>query len=118
MATWYTLEEIRAVWLDAPSNDELLAELLDVAKVQVIAYAPVIYTPQGNVSQTPTTSMRWAQKEQSRNIWNASKVSPSGDMGMDTFVITPKPLDWHVQQVLRPATGLPRISSGTKTWTY
>lgn len=42
MSTWHTLESARGQWADAPLDDESLSELLEVAKVAVLAYAPVL----------------------------------------------------------------------------
>ncbi len=98
---WHNLASARDEWADAPYDDVQLAELLDVAKGAVIAFAPV--------SETVPVNYRKAQLVQARNVWNAAKVAPSGDMGDGTYVITPRPLDWHVQQLLRPKKGVPSI---------
>lgn len=106
MATWHDIESIRMAWLDAEQiEDSLLGELLEVAQDAVIAYAPVL--PQG-ATDIPTR-YRLGQMMQVRNLWAATMVSTSGDLGGETFVITPRPLDWHVRQILRPARGRPRV---------
>lgn len=120
MATWHTVESIRTYWDDAHQiNDELLEELLEVAQSAIIAYAP---TPSeefpeltldewesawdgnwGDDSEDIPTRFRVAQMMHVRNLWNASRVGADGSQGGDTFEIQPRPLDWHVKQILRPA---------------
>lgn len=52
---------------------------------------------------------RIAQLIQVRNLWNATLATGSGDLGGDTYTFTPRPLDWHVKALLRPARGRPRV---------
>ena len=99
---WHTLETARDQWTDAPYQDEILTDLLEIAQEQCLAYAPL---PDSNAPLA--THYRVAQLMQARSIWNATKVSPSGDLGDGTYVITPKPLDWMIKQVLRPKRGVP-----------
>ena len=120
MADWYTLQSIRAVWRDAPSNDTALQECLDTAKVQVLEFdngvtwrrTPSLATDAGGnpvpwpgdypVGAVPT-SLTLAQRSQARNLWNAAKVDPSnGSTGDDTFVVRPFPMDWAVKNMIRP----------------
>lgn len=122
MANWHTVESIRMYWDDANQiEDDLLEELLLVAQSAVIAYAP---TPKeefpeltldewedawdgawGAESDAIPTRFRVAQMMQVRNLWNASRVGVDGSNGGPTFEIQPRPLDWHVKQILRPARG-------------
>lgn len=99
---WQTLDSARNEWTDAPYNDVQLFELLDIAAGQVLVYAPALV-----VGARIPTAYATAQLMQARNIWNASKVNPSGDMGDGSFVITPKPLDWMIKQILRPKRAVP-----------
>ncbi|WP_341935517.1 hypothetical protein MRBLWO14_001169 [Microbacterium sp. LWO14-1.2] len=43
-----------------------------------------------------------AQALQARNLYNSAKASPGGDMDGSGYGITAFPLDWQVQQLLRP----------------
>lgn len=112
MADWHTIETARDQWVDAPLDDEELEELLDAAKTAVLAYAPTLpaqtvenvggYIVPVNVDIP--SSYRLAQLMQSRNIWNSSKASPSGDFDGGGYGLTTFPLDWQVKQLLRPRT--------------
>lgn len=95
---WHILDTIRAEWPDAEHiPDASLWDILEVAKGQIIAFAP----PLAEDAPIPV-EWRTAQRVQSRNIWNAARVAPDGTTGQDDFVIRPFPLDWHVRQILRP----------------
>ncbi len=100
---WYTLDLAREDWDDSPSSDLVLADLLDVARAAVVAYAPDLA-----VDAPVPTSYRKGQLMQARNIWNADK-GDAGDasMGMGGYVVTPKPLDWNIKQLLRPKSPNP-----------
>jgi hypothetical protein len=102
---WMTVDGAREVWRDAPSDDARLAQILDLAKQQVLAYAPTL------AADAPVpANYREGQLMQSRNLWNAGRVDPSsGGIGEEDFVIRPFPLDWMVKQVLRPASGKPVV---------
>ena len=102
--TWHTLESIRERWADAPYEDDILDELLEVAKIQVLAYAPALAE-----DATIPVNYRMAQQVQARNVWNAAVQNADGGLGPDGFVIPTRPLDWHVQQLLRPKRGVPAI---------
>jgi len=100
---WHTVESARVFWPDAP-DDDILAVLLEVAKVSVIAFAPTL------AAGVPVpTNYVYAQVVQARNIHNAGTVSTSGDFGNGEFSYAPRPLDWHVKQLLRPETGRLRV---------
>jgi hypothetical protein len=115
MTTWHDIESARDEWVDAPLDDDVLGELLDIAEQQVVAYAPALPEPtdeeleDSGWTQPIPAAWRRAQLTQARNIWNAAKVDPSGGVGDDTFVLRPHPLDWHVKQLLRPRKGVPRV---------
>lgn len=102
---WVTLSWARGEWRDAPTDDAQLFDLLELAKDQCLAFAPVL----AEGALVPV-GYRKGQMMQARNIWNASKVDPSnGSFGSDTFVLRPFPLDWMVKQQLRPARGIPQV---------
>jgi len=104
--TWYDEESALEDWPDAYSIDDsgTLTMYLEVAKSQVLAYAPAL----ANDAPIPE-AYAVAQLMQARNIWNASKVSPSGDINTGSYASTPFPLDWQVRQLLRPRRGVPVI---------
>lgn len=102
---WHILDTIRAEWPDADViPDATLWALLDVAREQVVAFAPAL----GEDAPIPT-HYREAQRIQARNIWTAARVSPDGALGGDDFTVRPFPLDWHVKQLLRPKRGVPVV---------
>jgi hypothetical protein len=103
---WATLAITRASWVDARAvDDDVLYEILQIAKHQVIEYAPAL-AEDADVPQ----SYRLGQILQARNTYNSSIVdASSGDIGADTFVIRPFPLDWQVKQLLRPRRGNPVV---------
>lgn len=109
MTTWHDIESARDQWIDAPLDDDVLEELLDVSVQQVIAYAPALAEPAEGEELDVPVNYRRAQLQQARNLWNASKVDPSGGIGGDDFVIRPFPLDWIIRQTLRPRRGVPRV---------
>lgn len=114
---FHSLDSARYGWLDAPEQDSILSDLLEVAKVQVLAFAPERPSTPGTLDGgdadtdfTVPTSYRVAQLMQTRNLWNASKVDPaSGGMGEDSFVVRPFPMDWVVKNIIRPKRGKPVI---------
>jgi len=113
MGTWHTPDTVRAEWEDAEQiGDELLAQLVTAARYAVIAYAPAL-PPFLSTDEQPFQEIpdryRLAQLMQVRNLWNAQQTSPSGDLGGESFAIQPRPLDWHVKALLRPARGRPRV---------
>lgn len=102
---WQTVDTARDIWEQAPNDDARLFQLLELAKQQVLAYAPALTL----LAPIPP-NYREAQIMQARNIWNAGKVDPqSGGFGEDSFVIRPFPLDWMIKQILRPRTGIPVV---------
>lgn len=112
MTVWHDIDSARDQWQDAPDDDEILDEILDVARGQVIAYSPTkkadpIVAPDS--SEVPV-AYRLAQIRQATNLWTAGSVNPDGGFGDGgTFVMTPHPLDWHVKQIIRPKRGRPRV---------
>lgn len=126
MTAWHTVESIRSYWDDANQiTDALLEELLEVAQSAIIAYAPAPSEefPEltldewedawddgwGTDSESIPTRFRLAQMMHTRNLWNAARVGVDGSAGGDTFEIQPRPLDWHVKQILRPARATFRV---------
>lgn len=130
---WHSLSSARNEWPDAPENDVQLFTLLSISKQQVAAYAPTVEANEvlvaGGLTPDPdhpglwiigSTSllgsgpvpMNWKQAQllQSRNNWNASKVDAgNGQIGTDTFVIRPFPMDWTVKNTIRPKRAIPVV---------
>jgi len=102
---WHTLPSARADWHDAPDIDDRLYTLLQIAKDNVLDYAPALR----DGAPIPT-AYRQAQLMQARNIWNAASVDPAGDLGDGSFALTPHPLDWEIKQILRPRRAIPAVS--------
>ncbi|WP_144719246.1 hypothetical protein [Agrococcus jejuensis] len=102
---WYTIAAARHDWSGAPSDDGRLHDLLVVARHQCLEYAPTL------AADAPIpTRYRQAQLMQARNIWNASKTDPGATtLGPEGFAAPVFPLDWSVQQMLRPRRGKPVI---------
>lgn len=103
---WHTLDSARVEWADAEGlSDISLFRLLELARQQIIAYAPAL----ADGVAVPSNYKR-GQLMQARNLLNAIRVDPaSGGVGEDTFVLRPFPLDWTVKQVVRPERAVPRI---------
>ena len=101
---WATLAITRSQWIDSRTiDDDVLFELLQIAKTQVIDYAPAL----AEGAAVPR-HYRMAQILQARNIYNGALVdATNGDIGSDTFTIRPFPLDWQIKQLLRPRRGVP-----------
>lgn len=108
MTTWHDITTARDEWVDAPLDDDVLTELLEVSQQQVLAYAPAL-----PVTDPPTTDIpvnyRYGQLEQAKNLWNAARVDASGGDGDGSFVMRPHPLDWIIKQILRPRRAVPRV---------
>lgn len=114
MAEWFTfavddepaIERLEVEWPDAPMNrPETLGMLLEVAREQVIAYAPAPADPPEPI---PSRYV-YAQLKQAENLWNAGRASSSGDVGVDGFMFVPRPLDKTIQKIIRPADGKPDV---------
>lgn len=109
MADWYTVEEARNEWVDAPvdedDGDDLLTSLLTVAKEAVIAYAPSVDEPLVDIPE----GYRQAQLQQAKNVWNSQKASPSADYDGGQYGLSAFPLDWMVRQLIRPKRGRPWV---------
>lgn len=94
---WHTLDSVRAEWEDAQVIPDIrLHALLEVARQQVTAFAPALAA-----GARPPLNYREAQKLQARNIVNAGRATGDGE---GEFTLAPHPLDWHIEQMLRPKT--------------
>lgn len=117
MATWYTAEpaeqvqRIRGAWVDAPvQNIEVLQMLLDVAREQVVAFAPApAPVPQGEPVPGPPPRYVLAQLMQVRNLYNAGRTTGEGEVGAEGFTFRPYPLDNTIKAVIRPIDWKPDV---------
>lgn len=110
---WYTIADIEDpevldLWADiAQLSEQTISLLLDVARDQVLAYAPAI--PFATPENIPAR-YRLAQMRQAVNLYRAAIADAGGQVGDDgTFAISPRPMDWHVKNILRPVKGRPRV---------
>jgi hypothetical protein len=107
-AGWHTIDSARDEWTvgEATVDDRRLWQLLELAREQVIAFAPAL----AEDAAIPS-SYRAGQLMQAQNLYNAGAVDPAtGSTGDDQFALRPYPLDWMVKQVLRPARGTPVVA--------
>jgi len=123
MATWYAVtnteipdaaesarrERVLGAWAEAPfENLEVLSMLLEVAREDVIAYAPAPVAPQ-NWETEPPTRFVLAQLRQTQNLWDAGTVTGEGNVGEGGFTFTPRPLDKTIKKMIRPVDGKPHV---------
>jgi hypothetical protein len=102
---WHTVDTARADWRDAPEADRQVWIALELAKREVLDFAPELEPTDLELVPRPPIDYVQAQIMQARNLWNVAKTDPAnGGMGEDSFIIRPFPLDWMIQQVLRPKT--------------
>lgn len=107
---WNTLEEARAVWRDAPANDETLTLYLESAHSACLAFAPALPEPEEGEEPVIPEAYKLAEIQQARNLFNATKASAGGDFDGSSYGIVARPLDWHVQQLLRPKRAVRAIA--------
>jgi hypothetical protein len=105
---WYSAadttaqQRVVAAWKDAPlTNAEVLGMLLEIAREQVLEYAPE--QPAG--APVPTRFV-WAQLQHAKHLWNAGRVSGAGEAGTGEFSYAPRPLDKDIQAIIRPRKGV------------
>ena len=106
-ASWYSLDtpdetdRLVAAWSGAPvENAELCGMLLEVAKEQVLAFAP-------ELTVGDPLPVRWvyAQLMQAENLYNAGRAQSDGDAGTEGYSFIPRPLDKTVRSIIRPTSG-------------
>jgi len=110
---WANLDAAREEtrWPDANTlSDRVLFDILVEAKRAVIAYADEVAVNYDD--EQPPPNLRFAQIMQARNIHNAIRVDPStGDLGDGSFQVRAFPLDWQVQQIIKPKTRRPKFGT-------
>lgn len=101
---WHTIDSIRRRWADAPEDDEILATLLDTARIECIAYLD------GITADPVPTSWREAQYLAARAWWQAGRVNRDGDaLGGGDSVLRVWSLDGAVKRLLVPQRRIPVI---------
>jgi hypothetical protein len=146
MADWFTTEgatpeeataaqeRLLDAWPEAPLDRlEVCTMLLEVAREQVIAYAPDPGTAEASVAAVlerfalehklidvlavleldtltdPPRRYVYAQLQQAAVLWNAGRTAPDGSVGDGAFMFTPRPLDKTIRAIIRPADGKPHV---------
>lgn len=120
MATWYTPEQARADWADAPKVAERLQNLLDASKYECILAAnnasfldPLTGLPLPDAEQPQVIPAGWREAHlmQARAIWthqqtNAADEAAAMMVGMGGVRVYP--MDANVRQRLRPHSPSPK----------
>lgn len=102
---WHTIDSAHAGWDGAPPSDYRLFQVLELAKQQVVAFAPALED-----DDPIPANYKDAQLMQARNLLNAGMADPqSGGVGGGDFVLRPFPLDWIVRQTIRPKRGVSAV---------
>lgn len=114
MTEWFTVAQparVAQAWPGAPEDqDEILGMLLDIAKEQVIAFAPITaFDLTDPLVPKPSTRLVYAQLQQAINLWNAGNVSSDGTQGPESYSFTPRPLDKTIRSIIRPQSGVPDV---------
>lgn len=109
---WLDTEDVRSQWLDAPVNDDELADLLKAAWEQCAAYAPeaVGITTGAVVLASVPASYKRAQLMQARALYRALIAGSNDQLGSGEFGVTVFPMDWTVKNLLRPKRGFPVLA--------
>ncbi len=94
---WLSLEMARAQWADAPLDDVFLAQILDAAKLQCIAYAPALA-----VDAVVPVNYLHAQLMQARALYQSVIANQQDNVGVDGFQVRVFPLDFTIRALLRP----------------
>lgn len=108
---WYSCDSpeaqtrLVAAFPDAPvENEEVCEMLLEVAREQILAYAPAL----APADPLPARYV-YAQLKQAEVLWAAGTASGDGDIGSEGYRFTPRPLDKTIQQIIRPKTGTANV---------
>lgn len=107
MAEWYSIateediERIEAAWNDAPTDNlDLLGALLDIAREDVIEYAPD--PPEGEEFE-PGNRHVYAQLQHARSLWNVGYMNEQGDLGSEEWgTYRRQSIDKILGRIIRP----------------
>lgn len=102
---WLTLEMARSQWPDAPTDDVLLAQILETARFQCETYAPIL-----GVDAIVPPNYRHGQLLQARALYTASITSQNENVGIGDYQVRVFPLDWTIRAILRPKTARPVVA--------
>lgn len=135
---WYTASDqasrdrLGDAWADADTIvPELCEMLLDVARGDVLEYAPggtpgeqvtrllavlgypaatiaMVVAALGEVDPGIPARYVFAQLQQAKNLFNAGRVV-GGSVGGDGFAFVPRPLSREIQKVIRPQSGVANV---------
>jgi hypothetical protein len=94
---WLTLEMARSQWSDAPLDDVFLAQILDAAKTQCLAYAPVLA-----VDALVPVNYLHAQLMQARALYQSVVANQQDNIGVEGLQVRVFPLDFTIRALLRP----------------
>ena len=94
---WLTLEQARQLWADAPLDDIFLALILETAREQCEAYAPVLLTD----ALIPVRYTQ-AQLTQARALYQSTIANQNDNVGIEGFTVRVFPLDFTIRAMLRP----------------
>lgn len=118
MVSWNTPSQARELWADAGNlTDSTLQLLLNSAHRDCFGYLDPIdgldpLRPGADPAPDADTSasLRLAEVYQARARYNAVKTAGDSQVGPEGMTVTVFPLDWQVQQLLRPKTGRPSVA--------
>lgn len=103
--TWATRDDARALWPDAPVQDDLLDDLLESANEVCAAYAPVL-------AVGDPVPFRYVQAEVLQAIEHFQATQRNGDVlgfGDSGYAIRVRPLSASVKNLLRPRRARARL---------
>lgn len=120
MAKWYRadeddpeeMERLMNAWPEAPvMNLEVLSMILNIARQDVIDYAPAsaLVLHEGEPEPVPADRLVLAQLRQAQTLWDAGSVTSGGGVGEGEFTFVPRPLDRVIKLIIRPRKGGPRV---------
>lgn len=98
---WHSLDSARDEWRDAPLDDPALFAVLDSARDQCGAFAPLV--------DVVPARYRQAQLMQARALWNSGAVAQNDQLGGGDLTVTVFPMDWTVKNLLRPKRAIGAI---------
>lgn len=105
MASWLNLTDARKFWKDAPADDVVLTAYLASARTEVEAFGEQQADP-----EVIPENWRMAQWQQARNTYNAGRAAAGGSDDGSSFGLVAMPLDWKIQQLIRPRRALGAIA--------
>ncbi|APH44878.1 hypothetical protein BMW26_07845 [Microbacterium sp. 1.5R] len=124
MTTWYSAttpeqaDRLLAAWPDAPTeNQELCGFLLDIAREQVLEFAPPYpgldsserWEHMAAWDLDPAPRFVYAQLQQATNLWNAGRAQQDSSVGSEGYSFTPRPLDKTIRSIIRPTSGVANV---------